>query len=268
MTLAIPSISSNLEFLFKQAIYHPLFVQRGAAGADMTTDSLYLVVKRDQAYRFGDNCLELTHSPLFSIDLEERVAYLSYAVRPDCLEIEAKWDATAYESGSANNILGDNGYLIIADEQIEIPCMEATADALAYYGALLIQVGDVIQFPNEEYPIFEMHVGDRYTEEFLMSKEGGGFYLEYHHDKPHFHMPIEGGGYYLLARWNDDRSKLCITGFKIPDGKAVYTKKGVIHCDAALTGKLIVGYDKAEDCSTVLLRTYDGKRTQVKFREI
>lgn len=161
--------------------------------------------------------------------------------------------------------MGDNGRLILPFESIEIPCVEAKAENLAYYGAVLLKEGDAVRFPDEEYPIFSMSVGECYIDDFLMTDKGGGFYLEYHNDKPHFHMPIQGGGYYILGRWNQDGKKLQVTGFKILDGQAVYTKKGAIHCDAALTGSLLVGYDQAEDCSTVLLQTLKHEKVKVKF---
>lgn len=110
-----------------------------------------------------------------------------------------------------------------------------------------------------------MNVGERYVEDFIMSPEGGGFYLEYHTDQPHFHMPIKGGGYYLLARWDDDGIHLHITAFKIPDGCAVYTKQGAIHCDAAMTGDIIMGYNASNHCCTVLLRNAKNTDEKVKL---
>ena len=71
--------------------------------------------------------------------------------------------------------------------------MEATAETLAYYGALLIKSKDVIQFPDDDFPVFSMNVGEDYVRDFIMTEEGGGFYLEYHSDRPRFHMPIRGG---------------------------------------------------------------------------
>lgn len=267
MSLNIAVTAKQRVLEFAENRYNSLFVDRGPIGGNMTTDELHLVVNKYQTYRIGKKGLEMAASALLAIDLENLTPYVEKVQRPPYLEVEANWDKTPCESGSGNNILGDNGCLTIPSENIQIPWVEATPETLAYYGATLLKEGDVVRFPDEEYPIFKMTVGPRYIEDFLMTDRGGGFYLEYHHDKPHFHMPIRGGGYYILARWNDEKTKLQITGFKIPDGQAVYTKKGVIHCDATLTGSLIVGYDQADDCSTVLLRTEDKNKVKIEFRE-
>lgn len=263
MTSIIPvGVSPILSI--ERSRYDSLFVDRGSSGANMTTNELSLIVKRNQIYRVEEKGLSIASSAVYTIDLEDRAIHAEGVQAPPYLEVIAHWDTTPYESGLGNNILGDNGILTLPSETLMIPCVEATDQTLGYYGAILIQKGDVIRFPDEEYPIFRMSVGARYVDDFVMT-EGGGFYLEFHHDKPHFHMPLEGGGYYILARWNEGRTKLHITGFKISDGAAVYTKKGAIHCDAALTGDLLVGYDQAEDCSTVLLRTIDKKKTKIEF---
>lgn len=242
--------------------YDTLFVNRGSAEANMTTEALSLVVKKNRVYRVEENGLVISPSALYAIDLEDQAIHPRKVQAPAYLEVMAHWDKTPHESGLGNNILGDNGILIIPSKILKVPYVEATSKALAYYGAILIQKGDVVRFPDEEYPIFRMTIGARYVDDFLMT-DGGGFYLEFHHDKPHFHMPLQGGGFYILARWNDEKTKLHITGFKIPDGHAVYTKKGAIHCDAALTGDLLVGYDQAVDCSTVLLRTPNKEKTKI-----
>jgi hypothetical protein len=84
------------------------------------------------------------------------------------------------------------------------------------------------------------------SKKFLMSSEGGDFYLEYHHDVPHYHQNIHGAGYYVLGKVNSN--------FKIPKDYTIYTAKGAIHCDAALTGEYLVGYHLSKNYSTVLLR--------------
>ncbi len=244
-----------------------LDVDRGAPGANMTTLGLELAVHNDQVYRLHGGKLESVRakSVIDVIDLEERSAHPHYVEVPAHLEIEAIWDSMPQSTGAGNNILGDNGRLILDQNVLEVPAVVATDALLAYYGATLIEEGDLVQFPDEAFPLFQMEVGERYIPDTLMTDAGGGFYLEYHHDAPHFHLPIRGGGYYLLARWNDDQTQLHITGFEIPDGKAIYTKKGAIHCDAALTGELIVGYTIAKDCSTVILQDKEGKKANIQF---
>lgn len=46
-----------------------------------------------------------------------------------------------------------------------------------------------------------------------------------------------------------------LSGFYIPYGKAVYSKLGAIHCDAALTGKnWNIGFSDSHHFSTALVR--------------
>jgi|JI9StandDraft_1071089.scaffolds.fasta_scaffold01748_15 hypothetical protein len=247
--------------------YDFLFVDRGPPGGNMTTEALHLAVRADEVYRVTSDGLAVGMPALYTINLEEEASRSVEALPPPHLEVAALWDRTPYEPAGESNILGGNGLLTIPFERIEVPCVAAARESLAYYGAILLKERDLIRFPDREYPIFKMTVGPRYIDEFLMAERGDGFYLEFHHDKPHFHMPLRGGGYYILARWNEEGTRLRITGFKIADGDAVYTKKGAIHCDAALTGDLLVGYDKAEDYSTVLLRTEGRQKTSVMFYE-
>jgi hypothetical protein len=243
--------------------YRSIFVDRGPPGGNMTTDGILFVASNQQAYRIGKRGLEVSRSHVYAVDLESAAANPEKVKEPPYLEVSAKWDKTPHESGVGNNILGDNGLLSLPSEILQVPSVEATHETLAYYGAILLKQGDVVRFPDAQYPIFTMSVGSRYVEEYLMA--GPGYYLEYHHDKPHFHMPIDGGGHYLLAKWKEEGTKLQITAFRIQNGDAVYTKKGAIHCDGALWGKLIVGYDKAENCSTALLRTEENKKVQLQF---
>jgi hypothetical protein len=243
-----------------------LQINRGKEGSHMTTLGLEQVVEKTKQYCVGTNGLKLTNE-IYAIDLEERASKPSHIQIPPFVQIKAKWEKQAIESGNGNNILGDNGLLSINQEVIHIPVVEATTPLLAHYGAILINKGETIRFPNDIYPIFRMNIGKNYVENFIMSKEGGGFYLEFHTDQPHFHMPIKGGGYYLLGKWDADHTHLQLTAFTIPDRCAVYTKKGAIHCDAALTGELIVGYNISNDCSTVLLRQKQdvNQRVDLKF---
>jgi hypothetical protein len=123
-----------------------------------------------------------------------------------------------------------------------------------------------VQFEEEDYPIWAMNIGKNYVEGFLMANNG--YYLEYHHDKPHFHMPLseDASGHYILARRSGEK-QYHITAFTIPFGKGVFTYKGAIHCDAALTGKLwMIGYTDTEDFSTVVLRTIDlNQKVQIDY---
>lgn len=248
----------------EEAINALLDVDRGSPGKNMKTLGLSIGVKNTETYQLTAAGIQLSRE-LFPIDLEAKASNPRDVEVPNFLEVKAIWDKSPDLSGAGNNILGENGVLFLNEPEIQIPIVKATDPLLAYYGATLINPGDAICFPGSVFPLFYMEIGQDYFRDFVHSENGGGVYLEYHNDQPHFHMPIEGGGYYILARWKDE-THLHITGFEIPDKHAVYTKKGAIHCDAGLTGQLIVGYTIAEDFSTVLLRSGAEKTmTQVTF---
>ena len=187
-------------------------------------------------------------------------------------EVKAIWDKTPFDIAGSDNILGYSGSFKVDSNDLTVPVIEAEESALSYYGATLINLNELVEFDDDQYPIWAMSLGTNYVQGCLMQERG--FYLEYHHDKPHFHMPLseEAGGCYLLAKRVGEVDSLSakhlyhITGFKIPYGKAVYTYKSTIHCDAALTGKLwMVGYTNAEDFSTVLVHTRDDQKASISF---
>lgn len=237
-----------------------LEISRGPEEGCMKTLGYIHSVDSRQTFTFDEKGLPLPSQELFALDLESEASRPSIIRVPEYLEFTAEWDQHPITSGEGNNILGDNGGLYFEQSCLQIPVVQATNETLAYYGALLIPEGEAVRFPNvEAYPLWKMHVGPRYVDDFLMTEEGGGgFYLEYHHDQPHFHYIVNGGGYYLLAKEVSEKT-FHVTAFELSNGQAVYTKKGAIHCDAALKGDLIVGYTASNDCSTVLLRTKEDK---------
>lgn len=241
-------------------------ISRGPEGGRMETLGLIKSVKNDKVFEIDGKTAKLS-SELFALDLEAEACNPSLVSVPEHLEFMAEWDREIISSGEGNNILGDNGGLYFEASHIQIPKVKATKETLAYYGAVLIPEKSAIRFPSEEaYPLWKMHVGPNYVRDYIMSKnDGGGFYLEFHHDQPHFHMVVNGGGCYLLAK-EISKNTFHITAFELSNGQAVYTKKGAIHCDAALTGELVVGYTASDDCSTVLLRTKTkNEMVQVTF---
>jgi len=88
--------------------YDSLFVDRGPAGGNMTTDALFLVVKKEQTYKISGRGLEMSESHLDAIDLENQAAHPGKMRKPPFVEVSATWDNTHLESGLGNNILGDN----------------------------------------------------------------------------------------------------------------------------------------------------------------
>lgn len=244
-------------------------LNRGNPGSNMETFGLHCIVKNNETYQLTQNGLRIatTHTSSLPIDLEQRATHPPQVEQPPYLEIDATWDSAISVTGEHSNILGDNGRLLLPQKHIRIPAVIATEPLLAYYGATLIKNGDSIRFSNDVYPIWGMRISENYVRDFLMSAQGGGFYLEYHRDQPHFHYALKGAGHYLLAKWNDTHTKLKITAFQIPNGQAVYTKKGVIHCDAGLSGDYLVGYTTSQSYSTVLLRdaSKQGAPVHVEF---
>lgn len=252
---SLSTLQKQLPQFNAEIIQSLLNVQRGPEGGQMKTLGLVKCVNASQAFMLDGKTIKISHD-FFSIDLEKEACNPRHVVIPHHLEFIAEWNKTAISSGEGNNILGDNGGLYFQQSHVQIPKIAATQETLAYYGAFLIPENTPIRFTAEEpYPLWKMNVEANYINDFIMQEKlGGGFYLEFHHDQPHFHMQINGGGYYLLAKQTCENT-FHITAFELSNGQAIYTKKGAIHCDAALTGDLIVGYTASNDCSTVLLRT-------------
>jgi hypothetical protein len=189
---------------------------------------------------------------------------------PKHIEVEGYWNPTETIKGDGNNILGGNGTFTMKEKSIKIPVVNSTSEALAYYKSKLISFGEEFSFSSDTFPIWDMIIGERYMDDFIMTPQGGGMYIEYHKDKPHFHMPANKNshGYYILGKkvTNYPReNKYHLTAFTIPFGLAVYTANGVIHCDAGLKGSWIVGYANAKDFSTVLLKDPNNAMVQVEF---
>lgn len=251
-----------IETVYAQANYQKLMVDRGNLGSHMKTIGLHIEAKRSENYTFDKNGVRVS-TELFPVDLEARAANPIHATEPPNLEIPAVWEDKAEKVSSLINIFGDASHLYVNSTELTIPSVEATDEYLAFYGATLVKQGDTFFFPHD-FPLFLMDMGERYCHDFVMS-DGGGTFLEYHYDQPHFHMPLQGGGHYILAKWNDEKTHLKITGFRIPNESAIYSKKGAIHTDTCLNGSLIVGYDSTEDFSTALLRNSQNANEKVNF---
>ncbi len=236
--------------------------------SNMTALGLHRIVNNRNAYRVSARYgLTPVETDVGAIDLEAEAALHAHASAPAQAVIQAVWDRDAVVAGDRENVLGDNVIFRIRTQDVDIavPVVDATPARLAYYGAVLVDEGTVVRFPNAEYPIWKMSLGKRYVEGFLMRPQGKGFYLEYHHDRPHWHQPLteDSSGYYILAKAVGTEAgglmTYHVTGFPIPYGKAVYTRQGAIHCDAALTGQnWLVGYTDSNDFSTALVRNDHG----------
>lgn len=241
--------------------------------SNMTALGLHTSVKRGETYRVStETGLIVAPSRSGVIDLESEAKSNTHDQPPDHTTVVAVWDTHVIHEGGQENILGDNVIFEIQTQatEIAIPVLDAAPHPLGYYGAILIDEGALVHFPNPQYPIWKMELGATYIDGFIMTTLGKGFYLEYHHDRPHWHQPLteDCGGYYILARQvTADAGGIApyhLTGFRIPYGKAVYTGLGAIHCDAALTGQnWLVGYTDSEDFSTALVRNTHGELVKI-----
>jgi len=243
--------------------------------ANMTTIGLHRSIDNKVCY-FISSTSGLIETPCTknSIIMEDYISsYEQSAKAPDHSLIFASWlDDEVNIEGGEENVLGDNSILQISSSKktIYIPVLEATDKDLLYYGAMLLEDGEIVKFPNSSYPIWLMELGRYYVDCYLMTNKGKGFYLEYHNDQPHWHQPLsnKSSGFLLLAKKvgvnenNEDMYHL--TGFTIPYGKAIYSKMGAIHADPGLYGgKWAVGYTESSDFTTGLLRNIDFQMMKV-----
>lgn len=190
--------------------------------------------------------------------------------KPDCdrgdperVEITGNWNHVESGPDSDSNILGGLGKLTVTNEKIKIPVAETTDENLAFYGAKLLTIGDVIEFDTPcSLPVTVMEIGDEYVDNYIMTK-AGGVYLELH-DRPHFHMPVNHncGGYLILGR-QEGKYQYVLSAFEIPFGSAIYTSPYVIHNDCFLTGEYQVVYSVTNRYSTV--RVLNPNNIPVKF---
>lgn len=267
-------LSENLPEFDLQSISALFFDRVGEHSfSNMTILDFHLCLKKNHVYK-------LTSDGFVEVGLTQDTPHRFLEERPsrDLLpekyaEIEAIWDARITDFH--NNVFGGNGRLIVDLDRVELPVVEATDQNLAYYGAKIVHMEETVALDEDLFPIWIMILGKHYLTDFVMSPRGGGLYVEYHHDAPHFHMPLNtsSGGYYILGKKSKvidektDRAFYHLTAFKIPYGKSVYTCRGMIHCDAGLTGAWIVGYTNTHNFSTVVFRTGGTEMTQIKFLE-
>lgn len=239
-------------------------------GSNMTTLGLHKDVKNSECYLVSPvTGLTETMCTDSSINLENYVAKNSTNVPvPQHAEITADWSKNSTDIGGRENVLGDNVIISVntEDKIITVPVMEANDEALLYYGATLVHAGSNVIFPNDSYPIWKMELGKYYVDNYLMTEQGKGFYLEYHHDRPHWHQPLtaDADGFYLLAKEAgvnaEGQTVYHLSGFRIPHGEAVYTRMGAIHADPALSGSVwAVGYSDSGNYSTALVRNSSGE---------
>ncbi|MFK7825219.1 MAG: hypothetical protein AB8G05_13775 [Oligoflexales bacterium] len=250
---------------YSMKVIADLKVERsGSSTGFMKSLGIHIVVKKGKSYQLSATGLHLTGD---NIPLQLENLYSSFPAEvPPHVKVKGEWKDHYLDDGNAANILGKNVNLIVEGTILQVPLLEPKPNFLAYYGAVVLAWGDIVEFSNDTYPIWAMELGTDYLHDYIMNRNlGAGMYVEYHKDKPHFHMPLskDAGGFYLLGKKISEKI-YHFSAFRIPYGKAIYTKKGALHSDAGLTGhRWIVGYDISNDFSTALIYNSEGEMVSV-----
>lgn len=259
---------------YTQSDLDQLIFKRQGKGIDsfMEVFGLHQVVKTNTAYRLTKEGLiastELGDAKIAPEDFVQNIK------KPNSTILNAQWlncvESNVQKEEKISNILGGYGRFIMKTDarKLTLPLEIATSEKLAYYGAVAIPMGEKVIFPPEEsqYPIWAMSLGKDYTKGYIMSAKAGGWYLEWHQDRPHFHMPLsqDAGGFYILGK-AINHTTFELTAFKICFGTAVFTKRGTIHADSGLTGdRWAVGYATSTHFSTVLLRNTQNEYVDIE----
>ncbi len=233
-----------------------LIVDRRGTSAEafMVTDDIIGHVVPGESYRLTLDGLEPT-------DLAPTPSSC-IAQTPPHVTIAGAWADVGETEAINANILGGFGSfnLATADTTLAIPEAPATPEMLAYYGANLVAVGDVLCLEaSGNLPVTVTSVGPRYVDDYVMVEGlGDGFYIEVH-DRPHLHMPMDedAGGHLVFGKKRDD-GRYNLSAFRIPFGHAVVMSPYIIHTDACLVGRFLVIYSITKDFSTVILRASSG----------
>ena len=233
--------------------------------------------KDEQSYMITDavigsvspgNSYQVTHAGLIQTDKDITPGYRQRSENtvPPNVCFTGSWGTSDDTTATEANILGGFGSLHVQQSPLEIPEAPTTAATLAYYGARLIELDDVIEFESDAVlPVTLVSIGSTYVDNYLQVEEfGGGAYIEYH-DRPHLHMPIEActGGHLILGRSSNDEYRL--SAFRIPFGFGIYTPPYLLHADAYLVGKFLVVYSVTPNFSTVIFRSSKQQLVDVQI---
>ena len=114
------------------------------------------------------------------------------ATPPPHVCVRGTWNTHEDIALEDGNIFGGLGTLTLEQPVLDLPQAPTTAQALVYYDARLLRVGDRVVFETAiNLPVTITNLGGGYVERYLKVREkGGGAYIEYH-DLPHLHMPLD-----------------------------------------------------------------------------
>jgi hypothetical protein len=229
----------------------------------------------------GENAFMITHR-LIRIFKPNTLMYLKdgYLIETDYLPNEITQSSSAIppnivingklqdyvQTTENNNILGKNQIMKLENSsEIIIPIAETTDQHLAFFGCKLIKNDIPFELKNEiEMPLFQVSIGEKYVEDYLLKDtHGGGFYIE-RHNTPHYHQSMNENsrGYLILGK--QVINGILLSKFRIPHECAIYTPSNTYHSDAYLIGDYLVIYNKTDDYNTYVLKTSDNKIIMVK----
>ena len=225
----------------------------------MVTDEVLGTVEPRKRYRITINGLVLTDA-----NNSESFKQKRQIQTPANVQFHGAWITTDDGKATDANILGGSGTLQINQTELCIPQVVATAENLSFYGAKLVQLGDIIEFETTEtLPVTITRVGSSYVEHYLkLENKGGGAYIEYH-DRPHLHLPTDKSSSGSMIIGHSLGNKYTLSAFKIPFGYGIYTPPNLLHADAFLIGKFLVIYSVTDHFSTVIFRTPDRELVDV-----
>jgi hypothetical protein len=235
-----------------------LIVDRHGASADafMVTEDIIGHVVPGNAYRLTlDGLVATADAPNAPVPVEP--------TPPPHVVIDGVWQGIGESEAIDANILGGFGSFTLgtAETAVAIPEAPATAAMLAWYGAHLVAVGDVLALDaTGNLPVTVTAVGESYVDDYVMVEGlGDGFYIEVH-DRPHLHMPMDPDAHgHLVFGRNLDGGRYALSGFRVPYGHAVIMSPHIIHTDACLVGRYMVIYSITKDFSTVILHASTGE---------
>jgi hypothetical protein len=240
--------------------YQNIFVNRHGIGenAFMITHRLIRIFK-------PNTLMYLTVGHLIEIDFQPNQITQSYSSIPPSIVINGHLD-DYIETTEHNNILGKNQIMKLDNtNEINIPIAETTEEHLNFFGCKLIKNDIPFELKNEiEMPLFQVSIGEKYVEDYLLKDtHGGGFYIE-RHNTPHYHQAMNkiSRGYLILGK--QVTNGILLSKFRIPPECAIYTPSNTYHNDAYLIGDYLVIYNKTDDYNTYVLKTSDNKIITVK----
>ncbi len=226
----------------------------------LTVIDLYKTIKSDHSYYIDEKGLKENKPEDSDVPILGSEECKAPKLAPNHVEVEANWSSN----------LDGNGKFIMQSDHLEIPVIEATKDSLAYYGGVLLNSKEAFTLSEEDFPIWNILIGEKYLNNFILTEKGGGMSFECQMDKPHFHMPAskESHGYYILGKKTGSKEKTNryhFTAFKIPFGKAVYTYPGAIHCDVGLQGNWLIGCTHAKKSFSAVVKTNKDQIVNIHF---